>query len=61
MDKSLTLTIKLSESYMTWMIARQQMDLYYRFGEGLKDLYFPPINITILDEGGFENLTYTYY
>lgn len=61
MSKTLTLTIKLSESYMTYFIARQQMDLYLRFGENQKDLYFPPINITILDEGGFENITYTYY
>lgn len=61
MDKTLTLTVKLSESYMTYFIARQQMELYTKFGEGLKDLYFPPINITILDEGGFENITYTYY
>lgn len=61
MAKDLTLTIKLSESYMTYFIARQQMDLYLKFGENHKDLYFPPINVTILDEGGFENITYTYY
>lgn len=61
MTKNLTLTIKLSESYMTYFIARQQMDLYLKYGANQKALYFPPINITILDEGGFENITYTYY
>lgn len=60
MGKDLTLTIKLSESYMTYFIARQQMDLFLKYGES-KPLYFPPINVTILDEGGFENITYTYY
>ena len=61
MNKDLTLTIKLSESYMTYFIARQQMDLYLKYGANQKALYFPPINVTILDEGGFENITYTYY
>ena len=61
MNKELTLTIKLSESYMTYFIARQQMDLYLKYGANQKALYFPPINVTILDEGGFENITYTYY
>lgn len=61
MSKNLTLTVKLSESYMTYFIARQQFDLYLKFGENQKNLYFPPINVTILDEGGFENITYTYY
>ncbi len=61
MNKDLTLTIKLSESYMTYFIARQQMDLYLKYGANQKALYFPPINVTILDEGGFENITYTYF
>lgn len=61
MNKEFTITIKLSESYMTYFIARQQMDLYLKYGANQKELYFPPINITILDEGGFENITYSYY
>lgn len=62
MAKTVTLTIKLTESYMTYFIARQQMHLYLNLGKTFKeDLYLPPLNITILDEGGFENITYTYY
>ena len=63
MSKDITLTIKLSESYMTYFIARQQMDLYFQYGHGhgIKNLYMSPLNVTILDEGGFENITYTYY
>lgn len=61
MNKSLTLTVKLSESYMTYFMARQQFDLFLKVGENAKDLYFPPISVTIHDDGGFENITYTYY
>ncbi|WQJ53226.1 MAG: tail tube [Wendovervirus sonii] len=61
MDKTVTLTVKLSEAYMTYFIARQQMELFLKYGENQKDLYMGPLNITILDEGGFENITYTYY
>jgi len=37
------------------------MDLYLKIGKNYKELYMPPVNITILDEGGFENITYSYY
>lgn len=61
MAKTLTLTIKLSESYLTYFICRHQFDLFLRYGmEYQSDLYFPPISITILDDGGFEIITYTY-
>lgn len=61
MQKTLTITVKLTESYMTYFMARQQMDLYLKIGKNYKELYMPPVNITILDEGGFENITYSYY
>jgi hypothetical protein len=31
-----------------------------KFGEGLKELYMPPISVTILDDDGFETVTYSY-
>lgn len=61
MSKSFTLTIKLSESYMTYFMARQQFELFLKFGENAKNLYFPPVSVCILDDGGFEAVTYTYY
>lgn len=61
MSKTLSLSIKLSEGYMTYFMARQQFQLYMDFGANYKDIYLPPINITILDDGGRENITYTYY
>jgi len=61
MAKQLTLTIKLTENYMTYFMARQQFDLFMKWGEQYQDLYMPPVNVTILDDGGFESITYTYY
>lgn len=60
MTKTFTLTFKLTESYLTYFIARQQFDLFLKLGEQAQDLYMPPISITILDDGGFEIITYTY-
>ena len=60
MKKTFTLTIKLSESYISYFMARQQFDLFLQYGENAKELYMPPLSITILDDGGFETITYTY-
>ena len=60
MEKTLTLTIKLSQSYITYFMVRQQFEEYLKFGEGQKELYMPPISVTILDDDGFETVTYTY-
>ena len=61
MSKTFTLTFKLSESYLTYFICRQQFDYFLRFGqEYASDLYMPPLSVTILDDGGFEIITYTY-
>lgn len=60
MSKSFTLTVKLSESYISYFMARQQFDLFLKFGDLAKPLYMPPISVTILDDGGFETVTYTY-
>lgn len=60
MAKTVTLTIKLTESYLTYFIARQQFDLFLRYGKEAKELYMPPLSVTILDDGGFEIITYTY-
>lgn len=62
MTKTITLTVKLSESYLTYFMLRQQFELYYKIGRQYKcDLYMPPINVTILDDGGLDTISYTYY
>lgn len=60
MDKTFTLTVKLTESYLTYFMARQQFDMFMKYGENAQDLYMPGISISILDDGGFEIITYTY-
>ena len=45
---------------MTYFLARRQMEIFYELGR-YTDIYMPPINVTILDDGGFESVTYTYY
>ena len=60
MEKTLTLTVKLSQSYITYFMVRQQYEEYLKFGAGVKELYMPPISVSILDDDGFETVCYTY-
>lgn len=58
-DKSLQLTVKTTESYISYFMAKHQFDLYLRLGQ-LTPLYLPDISVTLLDDGGFETITYVY-
>lgn len=58
-DKSLQLTVKTTESYISYFMARHQFDLFLRLGQ-LMPLYLPDISVTLLDDGGFETITYVY-
>lgn len=57
MDKSLTITFKMTEGYTAYFIMRQQMDLYYQIIK-TKPLYWPPINVDLLDDMGHAIVTY---
>ena len=57
MDKSLTITFKLTEGYTSYFIMRQQLDLYYQIIK-TKPLYMSPINIDLLDDSGHAIITY---
>ncbi len=57
MDKNLTITMKLTESYTSYFIMRQQMDLYYKMIH-TKGLYWSPIMIDLLDDQGHAIITY---
>lgn len=61
MTKQFTLTLKLTEGYILYFMLRQQIDLYLKIGQQYRDLYMPPINVTILDDGGLDNISYTYH
>lgn len=58
-DKTLTLTVKTTESYISYFMARHQFDLFLRLGQ-TTDLYLPDISVSLLDDGGFETITYRY-
>lgn len=58
-DKTLTLTVKTTESYISYFVARHQYMLYLKLGQ-LTDLYMPNITVSLLDDGGFETVSYCY-
>lgn len=60
MDKTLSLTIKLTESYISYFLIRQQMEEFLKMVDVHK-LYWPPITVSLLDDGGFETISYKYY
>ena len=59
-SKNVTLNIKNTESYIAYFVLRQQMDYFLKIGEQAKvgQLYMPDIVISLLDDGGFETVSY---
>lgn len=58
-DRTLTLTIKTTESYISYFMARHQYMLFLKLGQ-LTELYMPDIIVSLLDDGGFETVSYCY-
>ena len=56
-DKTLTLTVKATESYISYFVARHQFQLFLRLGQ-LTPIYMPNITVALLDDGGFETVSY---
>lgn len=59
MDKSISIMFKMSESYITYFILRQQFELYLKY-YNVKNLYWNPIKVSLLDDAGFETITYAF-
>lgn len=59
-DKTLTLTIKTTESLLSYFICRSQYSEFLRLGK-YTPLYMPDIRISLLNDGGFETFTYVYH
>lgn len=58
-EKTISLTVKTTESYISYFMARHQFDLFLRLGLSTP-VYLPDISVTLLDDGGFETITYRY-
>ena len=59
MEKDFSLTIKLSESYISYFIMRQQLEEFLSMSD-VKPLYMAPLTISLLDDFGFETMAYQY-
>ena len=58
-DKTLTLTIKTTESLLSYFICRSQYSEFLKLGRHMP-LYMPDIRISLINDGGFETFTYVY-
>lgn len=58
-DKSFTITFKLTESYVTYLIMRDQIELYLKYFSP-KDLYWPPVTVDYLSDEGFTYMRTSY-
>lgn len=59
MDKNITITFKLTESYISYFILRHQFDLYLKY-YNVQELYWGPIKMALLDDTGLENIIYSF-
>jgi len=61
-DKSFTLTFKCTESYLSYFIMVQQFDWFLKVGnqELTKPLYMGNIVVSLIDDMGFETMSYIY-
>lgn len=52
-DKTLELEFKLTESYLSYWILWDQIELYLKYGQ-INPCWWDPINLTFLNDAGFE-------
>lgn len=60
MSKNFSITFKLSESYISYFIAYMQQAEFLSLSD-VKTLYFPPITVALLDDAGFETISYQFH
>ena len=59
MQKTITLSMKNTESYIAYFVMRQQFDLFLKLGQ-VAPLYMGNLVVSLLDDGGFETVSYVY-
>lgn len=57
--KQISLQMKNTESYIAYFVMRQQYDLFLKLGN-VKPLYMGDLVVSLLDDGGFETVSYVY-
>ncbi len=60
LNKDIKINFKLTETYLTYWILYDQIELYLKYGKNRKNIYWDPINITFLTDQGLELLTMEY-
>lgn len=58
-QKTLTLTIKTTESYISYFLMRHQFELFLKL-VNIQPLYMAPITIDILNDGGYSTVSYVF-
>lgn len=58
-DKNLTITFKLTDSYLSYWIIRDQIEEYLKYGE-VKKIYWNPLYLTFLSSAGYEINTFEF-
>lgn len=58
-NKTLTITFKLADSYLSYWIIRDQIEAYLKYGE-VKKIYWNPLYLTFLSSAGYEINTFEF-
>lgn len=58
-DKTLTITFKLTDSYLSYWIIRDQLEAYLKYGNN-KKIYWNPLYLTFLSSAGYEINTFEF-
>lgn len=58
-EKSLTITFKLTDSYLSYWIIRDQIDNYLKYGS-IKKIFWNPLYLTFLSAAGYEINTFEF-
>ena len=58
-EKELTITFKLTDSYLSYWIIRDQIDAYLRYG-AIKNIFWSPLYLTFLSSAGYEINTFEF-
>lgn len=58
-EKELTITFKLTDSYLSYWIIRDQIEAYLKYGS-IKNIFWNPLYLTFLSSAGYEINTFEF-